>query len=234
MLFNHVNGKCQLKHLLGRNSYYLLLLLTLILLTAGAVVRAEFIADGVKLMRLTDDGKSRAVSWAFHGDLITFVREETSTQKQLMIMKADGTAEQAVTQIGNPFFAQWSWAGKKLSYEFSNAVDDQSQGGIFIYDVLTKKSLSISAPYPQDAIDADDGPFFSADDKYVVYKVRPGAARKRQLWVADTQSGKSWRLLAERGQGKEQRWSPSAPQKISLQIEASGGEFDIATVSPDG
>jgi len=222
------------KYLSSRKIYYQLLLLSLILLTAGAVVRAEFIADGVKLTRLTDDGKSRAVSWAFHGDLIAFVREETSTQKQLMIMKADGTAEEAVTQVGNPFFAQWSWAGKKLSYEFSNAVNDQSQGGVFIYDVLTKRSLSISAPYPQNAIDPDDGPFFSADDKYVVYKVRPGAARNRQLWVADTQSGKSWRLLAERGQGKEQRWSPSAPQKISLQIEASGGQFDIATVSPDG
>ena len=234
MLFNRVNGKCLLKHLSGRNSYYQLLLLTLILLTAAAGVRAEFIADGVKLIRLTDDGRSRAVSWAFHGDLIAFVREETSTQKQLMIMKADGTAEEAITQVGNPFFAQWSWAGKKLSYEFSNAIDDQSQGGVFIYDVLTKKPLSISAPYFQDAIDADDGPVFSADDKYVVYKVRPGVAKKRQLWVADTRSGKTWRLLAERGQGKEQRWSPSAPQKICLQIEASGGRFDIATVDPDG
>jgi len=222
------------KYLSSRMIYYQLLLLSLILPVAGAVVQAEFIADGVKLTRLTDDGKSRAVSWAFHGDLIAFVREETSTQKQLMIMKADGTAEEAVTQVGNPFFAQWSWAGKKLSYEFSNAVSDQSQGGVFIYDVLTKRSLSISAPYPQNAIDPDDGPFFSADDKYVVYKVRPGAARNRQLWVADTQSGKNWRLLAERGQGKEQRWSPSAPQKICLQIEASGGQFDIATVSPDG
>ena len=165
MLFNHVNGKSHLKHSLGRNSYYLLLLLTLILLTAGADVRAEFIADGVKLMRLTDDGKSRAVSWAFHGDLITFVREETSTQKQLMIMKADGTAEEAITEIGNPFFAEWSWTGKKLSYEFSNAVDEQSQGGVFIYDVATKKSLSISAPYARSAIDESDGPFFSADAK---------------------------------------------------------------------
>jgi len=223
-----------LKHSSEQNSYYQLLLLSLILLNSVAVVRAEFIADGVELIRLTDDGKSRAVSWAFHSDLIAFVREETATQKQLMIMKSDGTGEEAITQVGNPFFAQWSWAGKKLSYEFSNATNDQSQGGIFIYDVLTKRSLSISAPYLLEAIDADDGPFFSADDKYVTYKVRPGVARKRQLWVADTQSGKNWRLLPERGQGKEQRWSPFAPQKISLQIEASGGWFDIATVNPYG
>lgn len=223
-----------MKHLSGRNSYYQLLLLILILLAAGAGVRAEFIADGVKLTPLTDDGKSRAIAWAYHGDLIAFVREETGTQKQLMIMKADGTAEEAITEIGNPFFAEWSWTGKKLSYEFSNAVDEQSQGGVFIYDVAAKKSLSISAPYARGAIDEDDGPFFSADDKYVVYKVRPGASRKRQLWVADTQSGKTWRLLAERGQGKEQRWSPSVPARICLLIEASGGQFDVATVNPRG
>ena len=223
-----------MKHLSGRNSYYQLLLLTLILLAAGAGVRAEFIAEGVKLTPLSDDGKSRAIAWAYHGDLIAFVREETGTQKQLMIMKADGTAEEAITEIGNPFFAEWSWTGKKLSYEFSNAVDEQSQGGVFIYDVAAKKSLSISAPYARGAIDEDDGPFFSADDKYVVYKVRPGASRKRQLWVADTQSGQMWRLLAERGQGKEQRWSPSVPAKICLLIEASGGQFDVATVNPRG
>jgi len=234
MFWGFLSMRYQPKDLSWRNNCSQLLLLVLILLAAGANVRGEFIADGVNLTRLTDDGKSRAVSWAFHGDLISFVREETSTQRQLMVMKSDGTGEESVTQIGHPFFAQWSWAGKKLSYEFSNASDGQSQGGVFIYDVLTKKSLSISAPYFRNAIDPDDGAFFSADDKYVVYKVRPGAARKRQLWVADTQSGKSWRLLPERGQGKEQRWSPFAPQKICLQIEASGGQFDIATVSPDG
>ncbi len=218
----------------GRSGSCQILLLALILLAPGGDVRAELVADGVTLTRLSDDGRSRAVSWAFHGDLIAFVREETGTQKQLMIMKADGTAEVAVTQIGNPFFAQWSWAGKKLSYEFSNAADSQSQGGVFIYDVLTKRSLSISPPYLRSAIDPDDGPFFSADDKLVVYKVRPGAARKRQLWVADTQSGQIQRLLAERGQGKEQRWSPSEPHKICLLIEGSGGHFEIATVNPDG
>jgi len=195
---------------------------------------AEDVADGVKLVRLTDDGRSRAVYWAYHGDLISFVREETSTQKQLMIMRSDGTDEQTVTEVGNPIFAEWSWDSTKLSYEFSNADNSQSQGGVFIYDLLTKKSKSISAPYLQGALDEDDGPLFSADDKYVAYKVRPGAARKRQLWVADTESGKSWRILADRGQAKEIRWSPSVPPRLSIQLEASGNNFDIATVSPDG
>lgn len=211
-----------------------LLLIFVLSLTATAV-RAEFVADGVTLVALTDDGKSRAISWAYHGNLIAFVRQITGgTQSQLLVMNTDGSGEEAVTPIGNPFFAEWSWTGKKLSYEFSNVATDESQGGVYIYDVLTKRSLSISAPYTRAAIDPDDGPFWSEDDKYVAYKVRLGPARTRQLWVADTTSGKNWRLLPERGQGKDQRWSSSLPAKICLLIEASSDQFDAATVSPDG
>ncbi|MCP4712283.1 MAG: hypothetical protein GY869_26980, partial [Planctomycetes bacterium] len=113
-------------------------------------VRAQYIADGARLTALTDDGKSSAVAWAYHGDKIAFVREIAgSTQKKLLVMNADGTGEEEVTPIGNPFFVQWSWAGNKLSYEFSNAADKESQGGVYIYDVATKKSLSVSVPYPR-------------------------------------------------------------------------------------
>ncbi|MCP4707986.1 MAG: hypothetical protein GY869_05130 [Planctomycetes bacterium] len=202
---------------------------------AGKGFGAQFIAEGVTLTPLTDDGNSSAVAWAFHGDKIAFVRKIAGgTQKKLLVMNSDGTGEEEVTQLGNPFFVQWSWGGNKLSYEFSNAADKESQGGVYVYDVRTNKSISISVPYPRGAIDPDDGAVWSVDDRYVVYKVRPGAARKRQLWVADTITGKYWQLLAERGQGKEQRWSSSLPNRMCLQIEAGGGNFDIATVDPTG
>jgi len=220
--------------ILEGNRHYLLLLLTFVPVLVCAAVQAEFIADGVTLMPLTDDGKSVALSWAYHGNKIAFVREVSDTQSQLLIMNSDGTGEEAVTPIGNPFFAEWSWTGRKLSYEFSNADEEESQGGVYIYDVLTKRSLPVSAPYTRGAMDEDDGPYWSADDRYAVYKVRPGVSRTRQLWVADARSGKTWRLLADRGEGKEQRWSPSVPPKICLLTEASGGEYDAATVDPDG
>lgn len=94
------------KHIFEINRYYLPLLLTFILLVGVATVDAEFIADGVTLTPLTDDGKSVAVAWAPHGDLICFVREITSTQKQLLVMNSDGSGEEAVTPVGNPFFAE--------------------------------------------------------------------------------------------------------------------------------
>ncbi|MHC4666244.1 MAG: hypothetical protein ACYS9T_09865, partial [Planctomycetota bacterium] len=183
-----------------------------------------------------------------------FIRQVHDSQGQLLIMNSGGTGEQAVSPVGNPFFAEWSWAGQKLSYEFSNTDDEQSQGGVYVYDVVTKRSLSISAPYLQDAMDEDDGPYWSADDRYVAYQVRPGPSETRwsaddryvayqvrpgpsetrQIWVADVQTGKNWWILAERGQANEQRWSPLIPPKICLLIEASGGEYDAATVDPHG
>jgi len=151
-------------NILGRNKYYLLLL-TFVLLLVCTAVRAEYVADGVTLTQLTNDGRCVALAWAYHGDLIAFIRKVSDAH----------------------------------------------------------------------AIDEEAGPFWSADDRYVAYKVEPGPSETHQVWVADTQSGKNWRILADRGEAKEQRWSPSVPPRICLLVEASGGDdFDAATVDPDG
>ena len=215
-------------------SKYLLWYFILIILTASVAARAEFIADGVLLTPLTKDGKSMAAAWAWHGNKIAFVRKVSNTQGELLIMNADGTGEEAVTPIGNPFFVEWSWAGDKLSYEFSNANEDQSQGGVFIYEIAAQKTTPVSAPTSRSSIDGDDGAFWSADDQYVVYKLKVGPSQTRQLWMVNVLSGKIQRLLPDRGQGKEQRWGPLIPPKLCLQIEASAERFDIAAVEPDG
>jgi len=124
-------------------------------------VCAQFIAPGFTLTPLTDDGKSVAVAWAPHGDLICFAREISSTQKQLLVMNSDGSGEEMVTSIGNPFFAEWSWTGQKLAFEFTNANQSESQGGVYIYDVLSKKRVAVSQPYLKGAMSADDGPLWS-------------------------------------------------------------------------
>lgn len=208
-------------------------MLIFIILAVCPTVCAQSIAPGFTLTPLTDDGKSVAVAWAPHGDLICFVREITSTQKQLLVMNSDGSGEEPVTPVGNPFFVEWSWTGQKLAFEFTNADDRESQGGVYIYDVLNKKKFSVSQPYARGAMDPDEGPFWSADDRYVVYGVRFGPARTRQVWVADAITGQYWRLLPARGESREARFGPSVPARISLEIESGGGGFDIATVDPE-
>jgi len=51
-------------------------------------------ADGIELTPLTSDGKSTAISWAYQGDLVSYICAETSTQSQLMIMKSDGSEKE--------------------------------------------------------------------------------------------------------------------------------------------
>jgi hypothetical protein len=148
-------------------------------------------------------------------------------------MKSDGTEEQVVSQIGNPFFAEWSWSGTKLAYEFTNAPEQESQGGAFVYDVQTKKTVAVSAPYRLRAFDADDGPRWSPDERYVTYRVEPGLGEVDEQWVAEADTGKSWRLLPGRGETKNGRWRYQMPLRLSLRLDASGDESDLATINLD-
>ncbi|MHC4256483.1 MAG: hypothetical protein ACYSUL_12895, partial [Planctomycetota bacterium] len=136
-----------------------------------ASARAEYIAPGVRLTPLTNDGRSVAAAWAYKGNKIAYLLLETDTQKQLMVMNSDGTNRQVITQIGSPYFVEWSWDSTKLSYLFSNAADSQSQAQVYIYDLNSKKTTIVSAPSTRQALDEDDGPFWSPDDKYVSYIV---------------------------------------------------------------
>lgn len=210
----------------------LLLILTLLIFVNPS--RAEYLIDGAQLVQLTKDGKSKAVAWAYHGDLIAFVREISDTSGQLMIMKSDGTGEVAVSPIGNPFYAEWSWKGDKIAYEFSNAAQRESQGGIFVYDIKREKTTAVSSPYPRYYMNAVDGLFWSADDQHVAYGVEVGPAETDQVWVANAASGKMWQLLPERGRVKDQQWSPTDPKKLAVLVQSSGEGFDLATVDLDG
>ncbi|MBE0534557.1 MAG: hypothetical protein IH624_02730 [Phycisphaerae bacterium] len=200
----------------------------------AASSHAEWIIDGASLVQLTNDGKCKAIAWAWHGDMVAFVRQISNTQGQLMVMRSDGSGQQAISPIGSPFCAEWSWKSDKIAYAFSNSTESQSQAGIFVYDLKTKKTLSVSAPYPRSHIDADDGPFWSADDRHVVYKVYVGPAKRRQVWIGDTVKGKNWRLLPDRGDAEDPHWSPAEPGRIALLIQSSGDGYDVATTDMDG
>jgi type IV pilus assembly protein PilQ len=196
--------------------------------------KAEIIADGVKLTALTDDGRSKAVAWAYHGDWVSFIRSiPGGGQNQLFIMKSDGSGKQSVAPIGSTFFAEWSWGGAKLSYLFSNAADEESQGNAYIYDLATARTYPISAPYLRKALDEDEGPIWSADDRYLAYKAKPGDAQLRQVWVYDVQSNEMKRILSDFVEVQEAHWNYRTPDRLCVRIKAPNG-WDLATVNPDG
>ena len=209
-------------------------LLALFGVAGGVAAGAEFIAEGVKLVPLTDDGKCEAIAWAPHGDLVAFVREVANNHKQVLVMKSDGSGEQTATPLGNPFYAQWSWKGDKLAYEFSTTDDDGSQGGIYVYGVASDRSISVSIPREYNSMSDSDGPRWSPDDQYVAYKARFGASRSRQVWVAEAKSGRTWRVASDWGQAKDQDWSFTLPARLCLLIGTSDNGYEVATVGADG
>jgi len=157
-----------------RNEHWLFLLLAVIGLLVCSPARAEFIADGAALVPLTDNGKSTAIAWAPHGNKILYQMLHTDTQRQLFIADSDGSNAEAITPIGFPYYAEWSWAGDKVVFLYANSSSSESQSRAYVYDLNTQKTVMACEPYPRFNLDEDEGPLWSPDDRYIVFKTRRG------------------------------------------------------------
>ena len=217
-----------------KNEHYLFLLLAVIGLLICDSAQAAFIADGAALVPLTDDGKSTAIAWAPHGDKILYQVLHTNTQRQLFIADSDGSNGEAITPIGFPYYAEWSWAGDKVAFLYANSSSSESQAGAYVYDLNTKKTVMACEPYPRFNLDEDEGPLWSPDDRYIVFKTRRGPSRRRFVTVYDTQTENKWDVVPERGQNRYARWSFTLPPRLTFQSEAGNEYYDIAVSDPDG
>ncbi len=223
-----------MNRILEKNEHCLFLLLAVIGLLVCGPVRAEFLADGVTLVPLTDDGKSTAIAWAPHGNKILYQVLHTDTQRQLFVADSDGSNAEAITPIGFPYYAEWSWAGDKVAFLYANSSSSESQSRAYVYDLNTQKTVMACEPYPRFNLDEDEGPLWSPDDRYIVFKTRRGPSRRRFLTVYDTQIKDRWDVVPERGQNRYARWSFTLPPRLTFQSEASAEHYDIAVSDPDG
>ncbi|RKY06745.1 MAG: hypothetical protein DRP66_08200 [Planctomycetota bacterium] len=216
------------------NEYCFLLLSVVIGFVICGPARAEFIADGVTLVPLTNDGKSAAIAWAPHGDKILYQVLHTDTQRQLFVADSNGANAEAITPIGFPYYAQWSWAGDKVAFLYANSSSGESQARAYIYDLNSKKTVMACEPYPRFNLDEDEGPLWSPDDRYIVFKTRRGPSRRRFVTVYDTQTKNRWDILPQRGQNRRARWNFTLPPRLAFQSEAAGEHYDIAVSDPEG
>ncbi len=217
-----------------KNGRYVFLVLAGIVLCVSLAAQAASVADGVTMVPLTDTGKSTAIAWAPHGNKILYQVLHTDTQRQLFVADSDGSNAEAITPIGFPYFAQWSWAGDKVAFLYANSSSRESQSQAYIYDLNSKNTVTACEPYPRFNLDEDEGPQWSSDDRYVVFKTRRGPSRRRFVTVYDTQLKKQWDVVAEQGQNRHARWSLTSPPRLTFQSEAAAEHYDIAVTHPNG
>ncbi|MHC4637803.1 MAG: TolB family protein, partial [Planctomycetota bacterium] len=216
-----------------RTKYSIIIIITLFCFCADDTL-AKYIDPGAKLTKITDNGKSTLLACSPDGRKILYLYEISGSQKQLMVVNADGTNPQAISLVGNPIFAEWSYHSDKVAYIFSNSDSLESQTLYYLYDISTNKTTTISSPYTQQDIDLDDGPIFSPDDKFIAYALKPASTNKRQLWVVDVATGDRWHLLPDRGGVKDIQWSLALPYRIAMKLGSTNEFYDIATVDPYG
>ncbi len=123
-----------------------------VILVGGAtsIASAYEVAPGLDMQRLTEDGKSyteRGMGFAPQGDSIVLYKEVTKSQRELWLIKADGTETQAISPVGWPTIAGWSPDGSKVGYVFANNNDPESEASICVYDTATSETTRIAGGY---------------------------------------------------------------------------------------
>lgn len=118
---------------------------------------SESLMPGANLVQMTTNGKSRIWRASPRGEWLAYLKDVSNTQAQLRVMRVDGSEDRAVSAVGNPFFIAWSWAGDRLSYEFTSSRTGDSQGNAFIYDFEGDRSYPISQTYSYDALAGRSG-----------------------------------------------------------------------------
>jgi Tol biopolymer transport system component len=185
----------------------------------GGQVLAQETAPGLEVHQLTKDGKSyteRGAGFAPAGDHIAFYKEVSNTDRQLWLMRGDGSQAEAISSVGWPMICGWSPDGTKAAYIFANKNDGGSDASVCIYDLATGETKKATGGYRRDEFgDGEDAPpVWSPDGKYFAYHIGDHNTGIGHLWTfrasdaeatkltANLQGTSSWDLTAT--------WSPDS------------------------
>ncbi|UCC69601.1 MAG: PD40 domain-containing protein [Armatimonadota bacterium] len=179
----------------------LMLCFALLGITLARDVCAQQVAPELVIHQLTKDGKSyteRGGGFAPQGDRIVFYKEVTASDRQLWLMRGDGSQAEAISPVGWPMICGWSPDGTKVAYIFATKNDDNSEARVCVYDVASGETKKATGGYRRD--DFGEGeeapPVWSPDGNHFAYHIADHGTGIIHLWTFRASDGEATKLTA--------------------------------------
>jgi Tol biopolymer transport system component len=216
---------------------------TTILGSCGIAAWAYEVAPGIVIQQLTKDGKSytqRGAGFAPKGDLIVFYKTISKSERQLWLIKADGSDARAISPVGWPVLAAWSPDGSKVGYVFANKNEDNSDACVCVFDVATGDMKRITGGYQRSdfGLGCSAPPIWAPDGLHLAYHVRDRQLKASFLVVFPADGAAPVRLAGNLGTTDAAdttgSWSPDGKQIVFVARPAKDQPTEIWRCNIDG
>lgn len=188
---------------------------------AGRAVWAYEVVPGLAIQQLTRDGKSyteRGAGFSPKDDFILYYRTVSKSDRELCIIRADGSGSRAISPVGWPMLARWSPDGSKVAYIFADKNEEKSNASVCIYDVATGDTKKVVGGYQRGDFGAggDAPPIWAPDSRHLAYQIRDRLRNASFVWVFPADGGAPVRLAGNLATAKASdttgSWSPDGKQ----------------------
>jgi Tol biopolymer transport system component len=156
-------------------------------------------APGLVLRQLTHDGKSytdRGTGFAPAGDHVSFFKQVSKSDRQLWVMRGDGSEAKAVSPIGWPMICGWSPDGAKIAYILANKSEGNSEASVCVYDLANGETMKAGGGWKRgDFGEGEEAPpSWSPDGKWFAYHILDHTTDITHLWSFRASDGEARKL----------------------------------------
>ena len=205
--------------------------------------RAQQVASGLAIRQLTKDGKSsteRGAGFSPVGNQIVCYQAVSKTDRQLWLMRGDGSQAQAISPVGWPMLCAWAPDGKRIVYVFANKNEDASEATVCVYTLATGETKKTSAGYHRSDFGAADSapPVWSPDSQRLIYQVYDRQRDGTFVTVFPADGSAPVRLGANLATTKPFEtlgsWSPDSTQVVFNAQPSKDAQPELWIASADG
>jgi len=217
-------------------------LLLLSVLSLAGRLHAQRVAPGLVLRQLTKDGKSlteRGAGFAPTTDQILLYKLISKTDRQLWLMRGDGSQGQPISPVGWPTLATWSPNGSKIAYVFANKNDGNSDAAVCVHDVATRETKKTTGYRRGDFGSGDDAPpIWSPGSDHFAYQITDRRRDATFLTVFPVDGSAPVRIGENLAGTKvfetTGSWSPDGTKVVFVGLSSKEGEPEIYLANADG